>query len=47
LPALTGEYVYESLVPVWLMTTHVAHVTGESVGISLSLPDVYLLQVIE
>jgi hypothetical protein len=47
LPSLAGKNINETLIPAGLNIAHVAHVSGESIGMTLPLPDMRLKHVIE
>ena len=47
LPSLAGKNINETLIPAGLNMAHVAHVSGESIGITLTLPGMRLKHVIE
>ena len=47
LPALASKYIKESLIPSGLGMAHVTHVSGESVGITLTMPEHELVSIIK
>ena len=46
-PALASKDINESLVPCRLSMTHVTHVTSKTVGVTLALPNVNLIEIVE
>ena len=47
LPALASKYIMESLIPSGLGMTHVTHVTSETVGVTLALPNFNLIEIVK